>query len=221
MKSLVIAIDGPSGAGKGTVARAAAARLGYRHVDTGAMYRGIAWKAVQQRTNLTDEEAVVRIAQHAHLDVSNGVCRVDGEDVKGAIRTPEIDAAAAAVARLPRVRQILIAQQREMGMGGGVVMEGRDIGTVVFPDAEVKVYLDASPEERARRRAFDPAHAAGTGAAAVTEVASALAARDRSDSTRPTSPLAQAADAVRIDTTGLSIEDVVSRVLALVEQRSR
>ena len=128
---------------------------------------------------------------------------------------------APAVARLPRVRQILIAQQREMGQGGGVVMEGRDIGTVVFPDADVKVYLDASPEERARRRAFDPAHAAGKGAAAVSEVATALAARDRSDSTRPTSPLAQAADAVRIDTTGLSIEDVVSRVLALVEQRSR
>ena len=221
MKSLVIAIDGPSGAGKGTVARAAAARLGYRHVDTGAMYRGVAWKAVQQRVDLSDEEAVVGVARHAQLDVSNGVCTVDGEDVKGAIRTPEIDAAAAAVARLPRVRQILIAQQREMGQGGGVVMEGRDIGTVVFPDADVKVYLDASPEERARRRAFDPAHAAGQGAAAVSEVATALAARDRSDSTRPTSPLAQAADAVRIDTTGLSIEDVVSRVLALVEQRSR
>lgn len=221
MRALVIAIDGPSGAGKGTVAREVAARLGYRHVDTGAMYRGVAWKAVQQRVDLADEQAVAHVAEHARLDVSNGVCLVDDQDVKQAIRTPEIDAAAAAVARLPRVRQILIAQQREMGKGGGVVMEGRDIGTGVFPNADVKVYLDASPEERARRRAFDPAHAAGKGAAAVGEVASALEARDRSDSTRATSPLAQAPDAVRIDTTGLSIEDVVSRVLALAEQRSR
>ena len=221
MKSLVIAIDGPSGAGKGTVARAVAARLGYRHVDTGAMYRGVAWKAVQERVDLTDEDAVAAVARNAALDVSNGACLVDGHDVKRAIRTPEIDAAAAAVARLPRVRQVLITQQREMGRGGGVVMEGRDIGTVVFPNADVKVYLDASPAERARRRAFDPAHAAGQGATAVTEVASALAARDRSDTTRATSPLAQAADAVRIDTTGLSIDEVVSRVLALAEQRSQ
>jgi len=220
MRRLIIAIDGPSGAGKGTVAREVAARLGYRHVDTGAMYRGIAWKAVQERVDLADEEALTRVAQLAQLDVTNGLCLVDDVDVKQAIRTPEIDAAAAAVARLPRVRQVLIAQQREMGRGGGVVMEGRDIGTVVFPDADVKVYLDASPEERARRRAFDPAHAAGKGAAAVTEVASALAARDRSDTTRATSPLAQAADAVRIDTTGLSIDDVVSRVLMLAEQQS-
>jgi cytidylate kinase len=219
MKSLVIAIDGPSGAGKGTVARQVAARLGYRHVDTGAMYRGVAWRAVQHRVDLTDEQAVTRIAEEAQLEVTDGLCRVDGHDVRQAIRTPEIDAAAAAVARLPRVRAVLIAQQREMGRGGAVVMEGRDIGTVVFPDADLKIYLDASPEERARRRAYDPAHASGKGAVAVSEVASALAARDRSDSTRPTSPLAQAPDAVRIDTTGLSIDEVVSRVLTLVEQR--
>ena len=136
-----------------------------------------------------------------------------------AIRTPEIDAAAAAVARQPRVREILIAQQRDMGRAGGIVMEGRDIGTVVFPDADLKIYLDAAPEERARRRAHDPAHALGAGAATVGDVATALEARDRSDRTRSMSPLTRADDAVEIDTTGLSIEDVIERVLALVAER--
>lgn len=221
MRSLIIAIDGPSGAGKGTVARAVAARLAYRHIDTGAMYRAVAWKAVQEHLNLSDETAVTGLAERVRLDVSDGTIAVDGIDVRQAIRTPEMDAAAAAVARLPRVRQVLIQQQRAMGAGGAVVMEGRDIGTVVFPEADVKVYLDASPEERARRRAHDPSHAAGKGAAAVSEVASALAARDQSDRTRPTSPLAEAADAVRIDTTGLPIDEVVRRVLGLVADRSK
>ena len=149
---LIIAIDGPSGAGKGTVSRAVAQRLGYRHIDTGAMYRAVAWKAVQERLDLTDEDALAALAARVRIDVSDGAISVDGHDVRQAIRTPEIDAAAAAVARQPRVRQVLIAQQREMGAGGGVVMEGRDIGTVVFPRADLKIYLDASPEERARRQ---------------------------------------------------------------------
>ncbi len=121
------------------------------------------------------------------IEVADGVVRVDGQDIAAAIRTPEIDAGAAAVARLPRVREVLIEQQRAMGAGGGVVMEGRDIGTVVFPNADVKVYLDASAEERARRRAHDPAHAAGRGATAVKDVATALEARDLSDRTRAAS----------------------------------
>jgi cytidylate kinase len=153
--------------------------------------------------------------------VSDGVVRVDGHDVKQAIRTPEIDRAAAVVARQPAVRDVLVRKQREMGVRGAVVMEGRDIGTVVFPAADLKIYLDASPEERARRRATDPSHAAGKGVAAVQEVASALAERDRSDSTRTASPLALAPDAVHIDTTGVGIEDVVERVLALVRERAR
>ena len=220
MKPMIIAIDGPSGAGKGTVARALAARLSYRHVDTGAMYRAIAWKAVEEQLDLQDEEAVAALARRATIDVSDGQVSADGHDIRQAIRTPRIDAAAAAVARLPRVREVLIAQQREIGAGGGVVMEGRDIGTVVFPHADVKVFLDASPEERARRRATDASHAAGK-AAGVSEIASALAARDNSDRTRTTSPLTEAADAVRIDTTGIPVDEVVSRVLALVEQRSQ
>ena len=218
-RPLIIAIDGPSGAGKGTVARAVAESLGYRHVDTGAMYRALAWKAVYEKLQLEDESALAALAARAVIDVSDGVVRVDGHDVKQAIRTPEIDRAAAAVARQPGVRDVLVRKQREMGVRGAVVMEGRDIGTVVFPAADLKIYLDASPEERARRRATDPSHAAGKGVAAVQEVASALAERDRSDSTRAASPLALAADAVHIDTTGVAIEEVVARVLALAAQR--
>jgi cytidylate kinase len=220
-RHLIVAIDGPSGAGKGTVARALAARLNYRHIDTGAMYRAVAWKAVHTKLDLQDEDALARLAERAEIDVSDGVVRVDGHDVRQAIRTPEIDSAATAVARQPRVRQVLIGQQREMGAGGGVVMEGRDIGTVVFPQAEVKVYLDATPEERARRRAHDPAHLAGKGQALVEDVATALAARDNSDRTRAASPLAVAADAVVIDTTGLPIDEVVDRVMALVQQKGK
>lgn len=220
-RRLLIAIDGPSGAGKGTIARVLARRLNYRHIDTGAMYRAVAWKALQEKVDLSDEAAVAALAGRVSIDVGDGVIAVDGHDVRTAIRTPEMDAAAAAVARQPRVREILIAQQREIGAGGGVVMEGRDIGTTVFPEAEVKVYLDAAPEERARRRAHDPAHAAGRTGAAVQEVASALAARDRSDTMRAVSPLAKADDAVLIDTTGVPIDEVVDRVMALVHERGR
>lgn len=218
-RRLIVAIDGPSGAGKGTIAREVARRLHYRHIDTGAMYRAVAWKALQEGVDLTDEQASADAARRAEIVVGDGVVTVDGRDVARAIRTPEIDAAAAAVARQPRVREILIAQQRDIGRAGGVVMEGRDIGTVVFPDADVKIYLDAAPEERARRRAHDAAHALGGGAASLGDVATALEARDRIDRTRSVSPLTAAGDAVEIDTTGLSIEEVIERVLALVEEK--
>jgi cytidylate kinase len=217
-KRLIIAIDGPSGAGKGTVARALADRLGYRHIDTGAMYRALAWKASRDGIDLADEAAVAALGEHAAFDVEAGRITIDGHDVKAAIRTPEIDKAAAAVARHPAVRRVLVARQRSFGKGGGVVMEGRDIGTVVFPDADVKIYLDASPEERARRRAADPAHTSSKGTQ-LSDVATALAERDKSDSTRAVSPLAVAADAVVIDTTGVSIEDVITRVLQLIADR--
>lgn len=219
MKPLIVAIDGPSGAGKGTIARAVAERLGYRHIDTGAMYRALAWKALHEGIDVEDEAAIAELAARARFEVGDGQIRVDGHDVATAIRTPEMDTAAAIVARQPAVRAALIARQRTLGQPGGVVMEGRDIGTVVFPAADVKIFLDASPEERARRRASDPAHAAGRGTAAIQDVASALAERDRIDRTRATSPLTQAPDAVVIDTTGLAVDDVVERVLEVVELR--
>jgi cytidylate kinase len=216
-KPLIIAIDGPSGAGKGTVARAIASELGYRHVDSGAMYRAVGWKAIRDGVPIEDAAAVAALAEGARIDVSSTRVTIDGIDVTRAIRTPEIDRAAAAVARVPRVRSVLVEQQRQMGIHGSIVMEGRDIGTVVFPDADVKVYLDASPDERARRRANDPAH---TGVpAAVSEVATLLTQRDEIDRTRTASPLYAAQDALVVDTTGKDVDTVVKEVLRLVRAK--
>jgi len=219
VKRLIVAVDGPSGAGKGTVARATARALGYAHVDTGAMYRAVAWLAVRRDGRIDAGGSAARIARDAAIEVTDGAVRIDGHDVTTAIRTPEVDMAAAAVARLAEVRAALVERQRALGRDGGVVMEGRDIGTVVFPGADVKIYLDASPEERARRRAADPAHS-GRGASDVAHVAEGMAARDRSDSTRSVAPLAKAADAVYIDTTGVPVEQVVAQVVALVRGKA-
>ena len=214
---VIIAIDGPSGAGKGTVAKAVAASLGFRHVDSGAMYRAVGWKALRDGVELTDEQAVSDLAEHSVIRVESERVTIDDVDVTREIRTPAIDRAAASVARLPAVRAVLVGQQRKLGEAGAIVMEGRDIGTVVFPRADVKIYLDAAPEERARRRASDPAHSGGP--AIVAEVATLMTERDRIDSTRTVSPLYAAPDAIIVDTTGLAIEAVVARVLSIVRPR--
>jgi cytidylate kinase len=196
----VIAIDGPAGSGKSTVSKALAARLGIERLDTGAMYRAVAWAALQQRLDPADGPAVAAVARQARIQVGPAVT-IDGTDVTGAIRSPEVSRAVSLVAANPDVRASLVDQQRRWAVAhGGGVVEGRDIGTVVFPDAAVKVYLDASPEERARRR--------------HDESAEGVARRDRIDATRAVSPLYQAGDARHLDTTGRTVEQVVEEILS-------
>ena len=192
--------------------------LGIRYIDTGAMYRSVAWLALRQGVDLRDERAVASIAASASIEFVPANSRqgvvVNGTDVTEAIRTPEVSEAASVVSAHPAVRHAMVALQRRMGAEGGVVMEGRDIGTVVFPDAEVKVFLDASPEERARRR-FKELVAKGV-AVDYESLKKAEEERDRRDSTRAHSPLRRAPDAVVIDTTGLTVQEIVDRIVQLV-----
>ncbi len=198
------------------MARSVARALRFRHIDTGAMYRAVAWLARERGVSVEDEAGLAEMAASVPFDLEDGRVVIDGHDVSSAIRTSDMDLAASTVARLPRLRAALVARQQQMGEGGRVVMEGRDIGSVVFPNADVKIFLDASPDERAKRRAFDPAHAGST--IDLVAVAREIRARDARDSTRTASPLVIAADAVVIDTTGRSIDDVVQQVLGLAER---
>lgn len=220
---LVVAIDGPSGAGKSTVARAVARRLGFLYLDTGALYRAVGLKAREAGVDPRDAAAMARLCETLDLGVRagpDGATRVllDGRDRTLDLRSEAVSALASAVSAQPSVRARLLGLQRDAGARGGIVMDGRDVGTVVFPDARVKVFLDADPAERARRRHAELAARGQAGAADAT--LRAVAARDAADRGRALAPLVQAPDAVRIDTTGMTLEEVITQVCDLVRAAS-
>ncbi len=213
-KRITIAIDGPAGAGKSTLARRIAAKLGYVYVDSGAMYRAVALWALRANVAVSDMHRLEQLANAAHIEFAppSGVLLND-EDVTSAIRTPEVSQAASEVSLIPAVRRALVRKQREIGEKVSIVMEGRDIGTVVFPDATVKIFLDAVPEERASRRASEVALPADLVERQIRE-------RDQRDRGRAESPLVQAPDAVYVDTTGLSIDEVEEAILKIIRDRT-
>ncbi len=212
--NIVIAIDGPAGAGKSTLARRVSKRLGYTYIDTGAMYRAVALGALRSGVELASASELERLAIDSELGLdAEGRVFLNGSDISGDIRTPEVSASASKVAAIGGVRAALVDKQRAMAQAMSVVMEGRDIGTVVFPDAPVKIFLDADPAARVNRRAaeqpeVDAAH-----------LAKQIAERDARDRGRAESPLVQADDAVYLDTTGLSLDEVEERILAIVRER--
>ena len=218
-RKLIIAIDGPAGAGKSTIASRLARKLGYVNLESGAMYRALALRAIEWDASFDDEDALLKLAQDSNitLDRSIGGNRVlvKGKDVSGRIRDRDVTEAASRVSVHPRVREWMVARQREMGAGGGVVMEGRDIGTAVFPDADLKIFLDADPVIREQRR-LDQQRVKGPSAETL---ATELRERDRRDRTRATSPLVAAKDAVVLDSTNMTEDEVLDRIEELVEQR--
>ncbi len=214
MSTTVIAIDGPAGAGKSTIAREVAGRLDFTYIDTGAMYRAVALLGSRRGLSFDDVAELERLALTAEIEfLPERRIVLNGEDVTEVIRTTEISSAASKVAALGPVRAALVAQQRRMAESLNVVMEGRDIGTVVFPDAKVKVFLDAAPEERARRRAGE------FPGIALEELARQIAERDNRDRNRAESPLVQASGAIALDTTGLAIDQVVNKIVEIVLDR--
>lgn len=222
---MIVAIDGPSGAGKSTVAKAVAKKLGFSCLDTGAMYRAVAWQAVQNGVSLDDDAALGEVARsyeitfgHEPGDPLPKTVFIGGVDVTSAIRTAEIDKAVSPTSAAPSVRAALLDQQRRIGATGDYVVEGRDIGTVVFPNAELKVFLTASDEERAHRRVRQNVDR-GVGSIDYDEVLADLRRRDEADSTRAAAPLRAAEDAVVIDSTCDYIEAVIDRIANLAEER--
>lgn len=220
---MIIAIDGPSGAGKSTVAKAVAKKLGFSCLDTGAMYRAVAWRALQDGVPF-DDAALGQLARmhdiafgHEPGDPAPKSVSIGGEDVTRAIRTAEIDRAVSPVSAAPSVREALVGQQRRIGRAGDYVVEGRDIGTVVFPDAAVKVFLTASDEERAHRRVRQNVDR-GIGSIDYDEVLADLRRRDEADSSRATAPLRPADDAVHIDSTSHYIEEVIDQICSLARE---
>jgi CMP/dCMP kinase len=216
-KKVVVAIDGPAGAGKSTIARRLAERLGFTYIDTGAMYRAVALWGIRQQVDPSDMHRMEQLALAAEIRLAPGRISLNGEDVTEAIRTPDVSNGASRIAVIPAVRRAMVAKQREIGESTSVVMEGRDIGTVVFPGAEVKIFLDAHPEERVRRRLAE--ERAKGGPVSEGQVAAQMKERDQRDSTRRDAPLSQAPDAVYIDSTAMPIEEVEETILKIVRSR--
>jgi CMP/dCMP kinase len=211
---VVIAIDGPAAAGKSTIARRLADRLGFTYIDTGAMYRAVALWARRQNVDAADMHRMEQLARAAAIELEPGNSRVllNGEEVSEAIRAPEIAAAASLAAAIPAVRRALVEKQRAMGASSSVVMEGRDIGSVVFPDADVKIFLDADPQERIRRRMAESE-------GATEAIAEQTRQRDERDRTRAESPLVQSPEAIYIDSTGLSLDEVEEAILKVIRKK--
>lgn len=222
MKKIVVAIDGPAGAGKSTIAKLAAEKLGYAYIDTGAMYRSVAWKFLQTGKAF-DEDFISGLSKTMLIDFKpeakiNRVF-VDGTEVTDAIRTPEVTAIVSRVAAIGAVREAMVDQQRRMGEAGGVLMDGRDIGTVVFPNAQLKIFLTASVDERARRRYAEMVTKGQQ--VDLQQLQADIAERDKQDSERAISPLRQAEDALLLDTSDMGISEVTDRILQLVQERAQ
>ncbi len=221
--NISIAIDGPAASGKSTTAREVARRLGYIYIDTGAMYRAITRAALDAGVDMNDADALERVARSSKitLEIKEGQQHtfLNGRDVSGEIRTPEIDRNITPVATHPGVRRIMVEQQRQLAQNGGVVMDGRDIGTVVLPEAELKIFMEASIEARARRRLKEQAN--GDPSITLENIKADLARRDHADSTRADGPLKKAPDAVVIDTSNMSIEEQVETIVQLARERQQ